>query len=175
MDSMGPDDVTISPLQSTCPSAKPVSKYSCFSLCLILIPIVMTETRSAVLLMRIARKKRKETGDERYRARCEDERPSLKSLLYISCTRPIRECTDLFTFHPFYLTVRSSLVVYRTTCLELQCKVLVFSIFDSGINNVIAVMGWVGMGRILLHDLVRFIPVRRRFVSCFLTSVRPTS
>lgn len=62
------------------------------SLCsiLILIPIVMEETRTSVLLTRLAKKLRKETGDIRYRARAEDERASLKTLIFISCTRPIR-------------------------------------------------------------------------------------
>ncbi|THH29519.1 hypothetical protein EUX98_g4679 [Antrodiella citrinella] len=49
----------------------------------------MRETRSAVLLTRIARKTRQKTGDHRYRARVEDERASLKTLIYISCTRPL--------------------------------------------------------------------------------------
>ena len=49
----------------------------------------MVETRSAVLLTRIASKIRQETGNFRYRARVEDERDSLKHLIYISCTRPI--------------------------------------------------------------------------------------
>ena len=51
----------------------------------------MKETRSSVLLTRLARKLRKETGDNRYRARIEDERASLRSLIFISCTRPLRE------------------------------------------------------------------------------------
>ncbi|TCD62574.1 hypothetical protein EIP91_006724 [Steccherinum ochraceum] len=51
--------------------------------------VFMTETRSAVLLTRIAKKTRKETGDKRYRARVEDERADLKTLIYISCTRPV--------------------------------------------------------------------------------------
>ena len=54
-------------------------------------PIFMKETRSAVLLTRLAKKLRKETGDPRYRARVEDERASLRTLIYISCTRPLCE------------------------------------------------------------------------------------
>ncbi|KAF5385771.1 hypothetical protein D9615_002204 [Tricholomella constricta] len=54
-----------------------------------MIPVVMTETRTAILLTRIAKKVRKDTGDPRYRARIEDERASLKNLIFISCTRPI--------------------------------------------------------------------------------------
>ncbi|RDB16005.1 Efflux pump atB [Hypsizygus marmoreus] len=55
----------------------------------IFIPIIMTETRTAILLTKIAKKIRKETGDHRYRARIEDERASLQTLIFISCTRPI--------------------------------------------------------------------------------------
>ncbi|KAJ7623750.1 MFS polyamine transporter [Roridomyces roridus] len=54
----------------------------------VLVPVIMRETRSSILLMRLAKKIRKETGDERYRAKIEDERPSLLTLIYISCTRP---------------------------------------------------------------------------------------
>ncbi|EJD07445.1 MFS general substrate transporter [Fomitiporia mediterranea MF3/22] len=51
--------------------------------------LIMKETRSSVLLTRLARKIRKETGDNRYRARIEDERGSLRSLILVSCTRPV--------------------------------------------------------------------------------------
>ncbi|KAI5830150.1 MFS general substrate transporter [Schizophyllum commune Tattone D] len=54
-----------------------------------IVPFVMSETRSPVLLTRLAKKLRRETGDKRYRARIEDERASLRQLIYISCTRPI--------------------------------------------------------------------------------------
>ncbi|KJA28007.1 hypothetical protein HYPSUDRAFT_51464 [Hypholoma sublateritium FD-334 SS-4] len=49
----------------------------------------MKETRSSILLTRIAKKLRKNTEDHRYRARVEDERASLKTLIWISCTRPV--------------------------------------------------------------------------------------
>jgi len=49
----------------------------------------MKETRSSIILTRIAKKIRKETGDHRYRARIEDERMKLTTLIWISCTRPI--------------------------------------------------------------------------------------
>ncbi|GJE99244.1 MFS general substrate transporter [Phanerochaete sordida] len=54
-----------------------------------LIPFLMKETRAAVVLTRIARRLRKETGDARYRARVEDERARLRTLVWISCTRPV--------------------------------------------------------------------------------------
>lgn len=60
-----------------------------FSLFFVLAPILLKETRSSVLLVRLAKKIRKETGNDRYRARVEDERPPLRTLIYISCTRPI--------------------------------------------------------------------------------------
>jgi len=49
----------------------------------------MKETRASVLLVKLAKKMRKQTGNLRYRARIEDERASLATLIYISCTRPI--------------------------------------------------------------------------------------
>ncbi|KAI0642409.1 MFS general substrate transporter [Trametes meyenii] len=52
-------------------------------------PFCMRETRSGVLLTRLAKKLRKDTGNHHYRARVEDERASLRTLIYISCTRPI--------------------------------------------------------------------------------------
>ncbi|KAF9266667.1 MFS general substrate transporter [Marasmius fiardii PR-910] len=55
----------------------------------VLIPIVMKETRAPIILTRLARRIRKETGDTRFRARIEDERAKLSTLIYVSCTRPI--------------------------------------------------------------------------------------
>ncbi len=56
----------------------------------------MKETRSSILLTRLAKKIRKETGDNRYRARVEDERTSLGTLIFISITRPIGEFSFMF-------------------------------------------------------------------------------
>ncbi|EIW78972.1 MFS general substrate transporter [Coniophora puteana RWD-64-598 SS2] len=47
------------------------------------------ETRATIVLARIAKQVRKETGDERYRAPSELGRPGLWSLLRVSCTRPV--------------------------------------------------------------------------------------
>jgi hypothetical protein len=57
----------------------------------LLIPVLMKESRSGVILTRLAKKKRAETGDQRIRARIEDERGSLPALVWVSCTRPICE------------------------------------------------------------------------------------
>ncbi|KIJ65179.1 hypothetical protein HYDPIDRAFT_167441 [Hydnomerulius pinastri MD-312] len=49
----------------------------------------MKETRQSIILRRIAQKVRKETGDARYRARVEETQPSLREIVWMSCTRPI--------------------------------------------------------------------------------------
>ncbi|KAJ8586462.1 MFS general substrate transporter [Rhizopogon salebrosus TDB-379] len=51
--------------------------------------LFMTETRSTVILTRIARQVRKNTRDSRYRARAEENKPALASMIAISCTRPL--------------------------------------------------------------------------------------
>lgn len=63
--------------------------FSVTGIFLVSVVVFMTETRSAVLLTRLARHLRQKTGDHRYRARAEDERASLRTLIKISCTRPI--------------------------------------------------------------------------------------
>ncbi|KAN0061379.1 hypothetical protein ACQY0O_006226 [Thecaphora frezii] len=49
--------------------------------------LLLRETRGSVILTRRAKKLRKETGDQRYRAPAELEAPSLKALLHASTTR----------------------------------------------------------------------------------------
>ncbi|KIK93695.1 hypothetical protein PAXRUDRAFT_144509 [Paxillus rubicundulus Ve08.2h10] len=55
----------------------------------IILVFSMKETRQSVILRRLAQKIRKETDDVRYRARVEETQPSLRELMWISCTRPI--------------------------------------------------------------------------------------
>lgn len=69
----------------------PLTRYRICGLYLVLLPFLMKETRSSILLTKIAKKLRKETGDHRYRARVEDERAKLSTLIWLSCTRPLRE------------------------------------------------------------------------------------
>lgn len=52
--------------------------------------LILRETRSAVILARMARQVRKDTGDDRYRARSEVNKPRLVSMIATSCTRPLR-------------------------------------------------------------------------------------
>ncbi|KAG1807052.1 MFS general substrate transporter [Suillus subaureus] len=51
--------------------------------------LVMSETRSSIVLTHIAKATRKTTGDSRYRSSTEIGRPSIKSLIKTSCTRPL--------------------------------------------------------------------------------------
>ncbi|TFK90830.1 MFS general substrate transporter [Polyporus arcularius HHB13444] len=60
-----------------------------YGIFLVTFPLVMRETRPGVLLKRTAKKLRKKTGNMHYRARVEDQIPSLATLMYISCTRAI--------------------------------------------------------------------------------------
>ncbi|KAH9933422.1 major facilitator superfamily domain-containing protein [Fomitopsis serialis] len=71
---------------SVCLSSSRCSIAGIFVLC---VQVFMTETRTSVLLVRLAKKIRKETGNPRYRARVEDESASLSTLIYVSCTRPV--------------------------------------------------------------------------------------
>ncbi|KAF7317662.1 MFS domain-containing protein [Mycena kentingensis (nom. inval.)] len=69
-------------------------------ICVLLIVVTMQETRTTVLLARRAAKMRKETGDERYVTCGEDH--TLRTMVYISCTRPL------------YLLVREAVVASFT-------------------------------------------------------------
>jgi len=60
------------------------------ALCFVLCVIFMKETRNSVILTKRAKKLRKDTGDERFKAAAELELPSLKELLRISLTRTPR-------------------------------------------------------------------------------------
>lgn len=51
--------------------------------------LIMSETRSTVILARMARQMRKDTGDDRYRTRSEENKPCLMSMIATSCTRPL--------------------------------------------------------------------------------------
>ena len=51
-----------------------------------------------MLLVRLAKKLREETGDKRYRAKVEETRESLRRLIWISCTRPIRKSDFVYMF-----------------------------------------------------------------------------
>jgi MFS family permease len=54
----------------------------------LLLAVLLRETRGSVLLARKAAKLRKETGNNRYRARAEENRASIPAMIRISLTRP---------------------------------------------------------------------------------------
>lgn len=55
----------------------------------IVLCLILDETRGSVVLTRRAAKLRKDTGDERYKARAEAERASVLTMIKISLTRPL--------------------------------------------------------------------------------------
>jgi hypothetical protein len=74
-------------------------------LCIALTFTVCQETRTGIMLTRKAKKLRAETGDPRYRAKAEDERGSMKRLLWVSSTRPLSKspvCNAFSTFSPIH-------------------------------------------------------------------------
>ncbi|KAJ7813897.1 MFS general substrate transporter [Mycena olivaceomarginata] len=58
-------------------------------LCIVLTVAVLQETRTGIMLTRKAKALRAKTGDARYRAHAEDTRGPLRSLLWVSATRPL--------------------------------------------------------------------------------------
>jgi MFS family permease len=58
--------------------------------CSVSMLLVLKETRSTVILARIACRVRKDTGDGRYRAKSEVNKPCLMSMIATSCARPLR-------------------------------------------------------------------------------------
>lgn len=55
--------------------------------------MTMRETRSSIILLRIARNLRNKTGDARYIAPVEIHGRKLWNLVYVACTRPLCEYT----------------------------------------------------------------------------------
>jgi hypothetical protein len=84
----------------------------------------MKETRSTIILTRLAKKLRKETGDLRYRARAEDEEGSLSTLIFISCTRPVcKHATySIFDYRTFTLIVIPDLLTTELTVLTISVR-----------------------------------------------------
>lgn len=70
--------------------------FSAGGICIVLIVTICPETRTGIMLTRKAEKLRTETGDTRYRAKAEDERGSMKRLLWVSSTRPLSTSTFIF-------------------------------------------------------------------------------
>lgn len=54
---------------------------------ILIVLFFFAETRSTIVLQKIAKQMRKKTGDKRYKARV--EKPKMRTLIWISCTRPL--------------------------------------------------------------------------------------
>lgn len=96
-------------------------------------------TIGGVILTRDARKKRKETGDPRYRARIEDERPSMRELVWVSCTRPL----VLLTTEPVVTSFSVRFPLSRFTFC-----------FDS---VIFWVQTWIGFAWGVLYVLIQYV------------------
>ena len=112
---MGPYDVSDTSLTETLKKTRVLKMVSpqlrATGVYLVILPFVMRETRSTIVLIKIAKKLRKTTGDNRYRARVEDELPSLANLIFIACTRPVRKLK---------ISVRCHLIA-RTKNTQVSC------------------------------------------------------
>ena len=73
--------------------SRPICAPRAAGVVLVALIFFMRETRRSVVLTSIAKNLRKRTGNEQYMARTELEKPSLKSLLMVSCTRPSCKCS----------------------------------------------------------------------------------
>ena len=64
--------------------------FSVTGVYLLVVTLVVKETRASVTLAKLAGKLRKETGDIRYQPFLPElERHNLRQMIYISCTRPV--------------------------------------------------------------------------------------
>lgn len=72
--------------------------------------LFMKETRATIVLTRLASKKRKETGDNRYQAKAEIEKQNLITLIKISCTRPI--CQHISPM----IYIEADILFFQTSC-----------------------------------------------------------
>jgi len=116
----------------------------CFTICLY---FFMDETRGPVLLTRLAKSLRKESGDQRYRARIDDERPSMRELIYVSCTRPIWLLVSEPVVLAFSLWIG---FVWGVLYGLLQSISLVFgTLYGFGPGEVGAVFGTICVGTLL--------------------------
>lgn len=68
-----------------------------------------SETRSTIVLEKIAKKMRKSTGDKRFQAHV--AKANMRRLIWISCTRPLR-AYSYTAFCPYILMVHDARVIF---------------------------------------------------------------
>jgi hypothetical protein len=115
----------------------------------------MEETRSTIILIGLAKKLRQETGDSRYRARAEDEQGNLRTLIYISCTRPL--CTLHFSLTSgIHIDQTSRFIAHGTDGADYQRKLATFFLRDQIILRPTSQI-WVGFAWGILYCLIESI------------------
>lgn len=87
---------------------------------LVFVYLILVETRAGVILTRRAKKLRKTTGDQRYKAKLEETRPTIRHLIWISCTRPM--CKYLVHTKFEVLNGIGRFIAYRANCYECFCE-----------------------------------------------------
>ena len=132
---------------------------------LLILPFVMKETRSSIILIKMAKKLRKTTGDHRYRAKVEDELPSLANLILIATTRPVRK----LILQSFSLMLR---LKYFPGLMCTELVVASFSVsgffFDRLSFNFILTVNsqiWLGFAWGVMYCMLEWVTIPRLYFS----------
>ncbi|KAG2110587.1 major facilitator superfamily domain-containing protein [Suillus discolor] len=147
--------------------------------------IIMEETRSQIILRRIAKKLCKETGDDRYRVRGEETRPKLSAMIKMSCTRPI-----MFVLTEPIVTSICIWVFFMSGVLYVQIgsvsgvfkHIYHFNVGQSGLVFITVVVGSIlGLLANFYQDVLyrkcvsRRGPEARLYIACLVALLLPTS
>ncbi|KAG2140197.1 MFS general substrate transporter [Suillus clintonianus] len=147
--------------------------------------LVMSETRSSIVLTHIAKDTRKMTGDPRYRSSAEIDKPSMTSLIKTSCTRPLYllltepivqsfSVWSGFTWGVVFCLLESSTTEFQS--------IYNFSISDTGLVNLCQSVGAIFglMANLYQETLYRqYFPTKgqeaRLYMTCVAAIVLPAS
>ncbi|KAG2742251.1 MFS general substrate transporter [Suillus brevipes Sb2] len=147
--------------------------------------LIMEETRSQIILRRIAKKICKETGDDRYRARGDETRPKLSTMIKISCTRPI-----MFVLTEPIVTSICIWVFFMSGVLYVQIgsvsgvfkHIYHFNVGQSGLVFITVIVGSVlGLFANFYQDVLyrKYVsqrgPEARLYIACLVALLLPTS
>jgi hypothetical protein len=146
---------------------------------------VMSETRSSIILARIAKDTRKMTGDPRYQSSAEVDKPSMSSLIKTSCTRPLYLLLTEPIVQSFSLWCGFVwgivFCLFESVTTEFQ-SVYNFSVGDTGFvllcQSVGAILGFmVNMYQETLYQ--KYFPIKRQearlYMPCVAAIVLPVS
>ncbi|KAG1817078.1 major facilitator superfamily domain-containing protein [Suillus subaureus] len=147
--------------------------------------LIMEETRSQIILRHIAKKLCKETGDDRYRARGEETRPKLSTMIKISCTRPI-----MFVLTEPIVTSICIWVFFMSGVLYVQIGSVSgvfkhtyhFNVGQSGLVFITVIVGSIlGLCANFYQDVLyrKYVsqrgPEARLYIACLVALLLPTS